>query len=66
MCEKQCLQGRPFVLEMTHTDFRMLNLRCGQYIRNTFFQDFGVKSRGVGCVFLRIIHSCIRYTLLKD
>ena len=39
----------------------MLNLGCGQYLQNPFFQDFGVKSWGVGCVFLRIIHGCIRY-----
>ena len=26
-----------------------------------FFQDFGVKSGGAGCVFLRITHGCIRY-----
>ena len=39
----------------------MLNLGCGQYLRNPFFQDFGVKSGGAGFVFLRIILGCIRY-----
>ena len=39
----------------------MLNLGCGQYLRNPFFQDFGVKSGDAGCVSLQIIHGCIRY-----
>ena len=43
----------------------MLNLGCDHYIRNPFFfQDFGVKSGGEGCVFLWIIHGCIRYIQL--
>ena len=29
--------------------------------KSIFFQDFGVKSGGAGCVFLRIILGCIRY-----
>ena len=44
----------------------MLNLGCGQYLRNPFFQDFGVKSGGAGCVFLRIILGCIRYSVSKS
>ena len=44
----------------------MLNLGCGQYLRNPFFQDFGVKSGGAGCVFLRIILGCIQYCFSMD
>ena len=44
----------------------MLNLGCGQYLRNPFFQDFGVKSGGAGFVFLRIILGCIRYSILAS
>ena len=44
----------------------MLNLGYGQYLRNPFFQDFGVKSGGAGCVFLQIILGCIRYSVSKS
>ena len=50
-----------FLFAVDTRTFRMLNLGCGQYLRNPFFQDFGVKSGGAGCVFLRIIHGCILY-----
>ena len=56
------MQGRPFVLEMRHTDLSNAEFEVRPiYPKSIFFQDFGVKSRGAGCVFLQIIQSCIRY-----